>query len=218
MELFEKVLSIEIAPQVVNYNEEGERVVISDAIYHDQTVIADTPITKSKASLDRVLKVGNSKGVDKTIGLFLLSQQWEWFWDFVYYQNDVDTWEKWQPELDEEGEQLAEKPPAPIAPIRPPELTVEQYKASNPELFVSYNKKQGMDYNGVQLSLTEANQNGLTALQAGIILSEEVGGSMFPLNFNAETPSGNEKIPLNNLSEFKALALAFMAERQKFFR
>lgn len=79
-------------------------------------------------------------------------------------------------------------------------------------------KMLGIAYNGVNVSLTESNQNGLAAVMSGQNLAVEFGGSIFPLNFSAETATGFETITFATLVDFKAFALTFMSARQQFFQ
>lgn len=79
-------------------------------------------------------------------------------------------------------------------------------------------KFQGALINGEQISLTEENQNGMAAVMQGVNLAAELGANIFPLNFNAQTPTGFKLMTFEAAADFKAFCLTFMAERQKFFK
>ena len=209
MSLFEEEISILLPPSTPT----------EDAVYKEQTVIKRRPLTKVVADLNRVLSKGLPLGaVDSVIESVILGEQWKWFYEHVYYLNDLDTFNKQAPEVDSEGVKLDKQPVEPVEPIQPVILTVSEYKEQNSELFVSYDKVQGMQYGGHQVSLTESNQNGLTALQAAITMSDEIQETMFPFNFNAETANGNVMLPLMSITDFKSFAFQFMSARQQFFK
>lgn len=90
-------------------------------------------------------------------------------------------------------------------------------EAQEPKALSALKKRQGAKLNGKQVSLNESNQNGIAAVLTGLALADEVGANMFPMNFNAESPSGNVTIAFTDLASFKQFALQFMAERQAFF-
>jgi hypothetical protein len=78
-------------------------------------------------------------------------------------------------------------------------------------------KRQGKLIAGVQISLTEDNQNGIASVMQGADLAAEAGMSIFPLNFNAMTAAGEQMVTFADMAEFKAFALEFMAARQQYF-
>lgn len=79
-------------------------------------------------------------------------------------------------------------------------------------------KREGVVIAGNRVSLTEENQNGLAAVMQGVNLAGEMGANIFPLNFNAQTPTGFELIPFDSETAFKTFCLTFLAERQAFFQ
>lgn len=105
------------------------------------------------------------------------------------------------------------------APERP-EIAVDvaQFKFDNAELFDSYNKLLGAEINGYEISLTEANQNGLAAVLTGLNLAEELGSNVFPMKFKADTRTGAVDIPFDDLTAFKMFAAQFIVHRQAFFQ
>ena len=104
--------------------------------------------------------------------------------------------------------------------IERPEFVVDvaNFKTDNNSLFDSYNKTQGTEISGHQISLTEENQNGIASVLTGLNLASELGADMFPMNFKANTPSGTMMIPFTSLEDFKLFAAQFMSARQFFFK
>ncbi|REL32533.1 hypothetical protein [Thalassotalea euphylliae] len=94
---------------------------------------------------------------------------------------------------------------------------VEQWKLDNKSLMSSYLKRQGVKINDVFVSLTESQQNGIAAIKQGLDLAEKHGRTILPINFNAETPTGNQWIKFDTIDEFEMFALQFMAARQVFY-
>ena len=79
-------------------------------------------------------------------------------------------------------------------------------------------KVQGMDYNGVSVSLTEDNQNGISSVDGAIAKATKFGQSLYPLNFNARTANGTERIVFADQSSWDMFCLQFMQARQAFFQ
>ena len=104
---------------------------------------------------------------------------------------------------------------APERPIH--DVTVEQWKIENATLFNRYNKNQGAEISGHQISLNESNQNGIAAVLTGLNLAAAVGAEFTAFNFRAETAKGITDIPFNTLADFQNFALQFMGARQAFF-
>ncbi len=104
------------------------------------------------------------------------------------------------------------------APVRPAfTMTVEDFKTENAILFDSYNKKQGASINGATISLNESNQNGIAAVLTGLQLADKAGANIYPINFKAESASGDVVLPFANLPDFETFAMQFIAARQAFF-
>lgn len=78
-------------------------------------------------------------------------------------------------------------------------------------------KIEGMTFNGVKISLTEENQNGIAAVQVGLETSVRYGQNPTPMNFKAAGPEGATLITFATVAEFEAFGLQFMAARQAFF-
>ncbi len=121
---FLTTVEVLVSPQESTFNEELETmVVIKDAEYRTQTILAQRPETKTQADLDRVLRLGKPASVIERFKTMVdLGIAWDWCEDYILYLNDVDTWEKWESEeiLDEEGEVVGHtgQPPKPTEPVR----------------------------------------------------------------------------------------------------
>lgn len=182
------------------------------------------PETKSLADLERVISLGKPLSVvDKFTELYLLGEQWNWLEAYQAYLvelDEVNEHNESPPVIDtaEEGNDIyAEQKELPVEPIRPTLVIVDDFKADS-GLFTSYIKNLGAEINGVQVSLNEANQNGIASVLTGLNLATEVGANMFPLTFKAESSTGIVPIAFADLAEFKAFALTFMSQRQTFFK
>lgn len=79
-------------------------------------------------------------------------------------------------------------------------------------------KAVGLNFNGVNISLNESNQNGLAAIKTALDMAEKIGVDAFPINFNAETKSGIKSAAINDMSEFNDLFVQFFVARQQFFK
>ena len=79
-------------------------------------------------------------------------------------------------------------------------------------------KTQGVKYKSFDISLNEANQNGLSAIMSAENLAIEFESSIFPIKFKAETAGGFEMVELEDFAEFKSFALVFLSARQAFFK
>ena len=79
---------------------------------------------------------------------------------------------------------------------------------------MSYNKAQGMLFNGVKVSLNKTNQDGISALDGAQKLLTKKGSTIFPFTFMAETANGKRELPIADLEDFEAFAVQFIMERQ----
>jgi hypothetical protein len=199
---------------------------------NDQGEIVKLPRPEQKTliDIDRVIALNKPWAViDKFIALMIANNQWDWLDNHNQFIVDLEQTHEFNANLpvigisegDENGENgieiLAETKPLPLAPVRPPLITVEQFKANNPAVFAAHNKASGIVINGQQISLNERNQNGIASVLTGLSLADDVGADMFPLNFSAESPRGNSVFVFADLPQFKQFALQFMAARQAFF-
>jgi hypothetical protein len=145
--------------------------------------------------------------------------QWQWFDEYHKNLVNLDQVNAFNANLpvisqDENGDVLAEAKDLPTEPVRPTLLTVDEFKTANKVLFDSYNKKQGVEINGYQVSLNKDNSDGLVSIKAGYDL---VGDAIFPTNFIADNATGTVSIKLNDYEEFTNFALQFLAERNALF-
>jgi len=103
----------------------GEWVETKPAKYYTQTILAPRPETKSQSGLDRVIGLGKPQAViDKFTILVNLGIAWDYCDAYIYWLNDVDTWEKWETVItydeDEVETSRTEKPDEPTEPVRQP--------------------------------------------------------------------------------------------------
>ena len=103
------------------------------AQYKTQTILDTRPETKTQSDLDRVIGLGKSAKVREAFQAMVdLGNSWDWCYDYIYWLNDVDTYEKFIPEdiLDEEGEVIGQTSMEPVgsAPVRKASITLD-YKA-----------------------------------------------------------------------------------------
>ncbi len=131
LEDFLEVIDIEVSPREMEWvdNEDGgEWVETKPAEYRSQTVLREPNTdTKSQSDLARVMQLGKPTRVINTIiNLVNITTAWDWAYDYIYYLNDMDTWNKWETEItyDDDGNELyrTEQPPEPTEPIRPADI------------------------------------------------------------------------------------------------
>lgn len=110
----------------------------------------------------------------------------------------------------------AEPKPLPIEPVRPEVRTVEQVLEPYEHKIA---KLKGIAFKGMDISLSESNQNGLSALKSAFDLAAEFGAGdqFFPIKFNAETLTGNQVVELADEAEFKQFGLQFIMARKAYF-
>lgn len=109
-----------------------------------------------------------------------------------------------------------EPKPLPIEPLRPEVRTVEQVLAPYQRKLA---KMAGIEVKGISVSLSESNQNGLSALKSAFDLATEfdAGDQFFPIKFNAETATGEQVVELVDEAEFKQFGLQFIMARKAYF-
>ncbi|URQ87738.1 hypothetical protein J8Z28_07815 [Pseudoalteromonas sp. SCSIO 43088] len=177
------------------------------------------PIAKNIPDLISKGKIDN---LDMFAELHAQILQWDWAELYLNYLIDLIEIEDHNENLpvpyeNEEGEVISVQPlPLPEAPERPPLMTptevLEPYQKH-------INKLIGIEFKGVQVSLNESNQNGLSALKSALELAKELGSEneFFPVNFNAETRQGVKVLTLVDEAEFKNFGLQFVMARKAFF-
>ena len=82
----------------------------------------------------------------------------------------------------------------------------------------SSDKMNGINFGGVDISLNEPNQNGLSAIKTALEMAASIGVDAFPLNFSAETADGDKSVAINDIDEFNDLFVQFFIARQQFFK
>lgn len=186
-----------------------------------EIVTLSRPEQKSLTDVKRVITLGKPKSViDKFIELMLVSEQWQWLDEYNVHLAELKRVILFNANLpvistDENGDDVLAAPKAlPTEPIRPALLTVDEFKDTNKALFDSYNKKQGIEINGYQVSLNKDNSDGLVSIKAGYELA---GAAIFPTNFIADNASGTVSIRLDSFDEFTSFALQFLAARNALF-
>lgn len=109
-----------------------------------------------------------------------------------------------------------EPKPLPIEPLRPEVRTVDQVLAPYQRKLA---KMAGIEVKGISVSLSESNQNGLSALKSAFDLATEfdAGDQFFPIKFNAETATGEQVVELVDEAEFKQFGLQFIMARKAYF-
>ncbi|WP_217874279.1 hypothetical protein [Pseudoalteromonas shioyasakiensis] len=177
------------------------------------------PIAKN---IPELISKGKIDNLDMFAELHAQILQWDWAELYLNYLIDLIEIEEHNANLPEpyendEGEVINVQPlPLPEAPERPPLMTptevLEPYQKH-------INKLIGIEFKGVQVSLNESNQNGLSALKSALELAKEFESEneFFPVNFNAETRQGVKVLTLVDEAEFKNFGLQFVMARKAFF-
>lgn len=181
--------------------------------------------TKVLEDLIRLVEAGKPQHVIDKFTQYILNNEHkvfhEAFLEYLVVLEEVTEYNENLPVVgeDEDGDPIyADPKEIPVPPVGPPETTVAEFQADNAELFGTYNKSVGADINGVMVSLTEENQNGIASVLKGVELATKYSQNIYPLNFKASTQDGTESIIFNTQGEFEMFALQFMAARQAFFR
>ncbi|MBB1434537.1 hypothetical protein H5201_09475 [Pseudoalteromonas sp. SG43-6] len=177
------------------------------------------PIVKDLAQL---IAKGKVEHIEKFAEIAAQGEQWQWaqsYYDYLVELNQVNEYNANLPEpvANEDGTITTVDPrPEPAAPERPAVQTVEQVLAPHQR---KIDKLCGIKFKGINISLSETNQNGLSALKSALELAKEfnVEEQFFPINFNAETCKGVEVLELLNETEFKQFGLDFILARKAFF-
>ncbi|WP_339140508.1 hypothetical protein [Pseudoalteromonas galatheae] len=177
------------------------------------------PIGKDIAELVAKGKVAH---VERFANIQSQQEQWDWAKSYLDYLVELEVVQQYNAELpettqDAEGNEVPNEPkPLPVAPERPAVRTTEEVLSP---YMLAIEKLRGVTFKGVNVSLNEANQNGLSALKSALDLAIEFGAEeqFFPVNFNAETSQGVQVLPLDNAKEFKQFGLEFVLSRRRFF-
>ncbi|TVU79597.1 hypothetical protein FQP85_23200 [Pseudoalteromonas neustonica] len=181
--------------------------------------LAQGPIVNDLAQL---IAKGKVEHIEKFAEIVAQGEQWKWaqsYYDYLVELNRVNEYNANLPEpvANEDGTITTVDPlKSPTAPERPAVQTVEQVLAPYQR---KIDKLCGIKFKGINISLSETNQNGLSALKSALELAKEfnVEEQFFPINFNAETCKGVEVVELLNETEFKQFGLDFILARKAFF-
>lgn len=181
------------------------------------------PDTKTEQDIERLISLGKPMAVINVFAeLVSLGEQWDWaqsYFDYLVELNAVNEYNTNLPEPIENDDgtttEVASKP-LPIEPLRPEVRTVEQVLAPYERKLT---KMAGIEVKGVNVSLNETNQNGLSALKSAFDLATEfdAGDQFFPIKFNAETATGEQVVELVDEAEFKQFGLQFIMARKAYF-
>lgn len=186
---------------------------------HGLPTLKQGPIVKDLAQL---IAKGKVENIELFAEIAAQGEQWDWardYYDYLVELNHVTEYNANLPEpvANEDGTLTEVEPlPEPTAPERPALKTVEQVLEPYAK---QIEKLQGIEFKNVHVSLTETNQNGLSALKSALELAKEfeVDNQFFPVNFNAETCKGVEVLELLDETEFKQFGLDFIMARKAFF-
>jgi len=100
---------------------------------------------------------------------------------------------------------------------RPLPETFADWQALKTPEYLSNQKLNGFDYNGVQVSLNLTNQSGIVDLKVFEDYAKAAGGTIFPFNFKADTPDGNAIIPFTDEASFLDFVNEFSTRRVNLF-
>ena len=172
--------------------------------------------------LSQLIAKGKVEHIEKFAEIAAQGEQWQWarsYYEYLVELNRVNEYNANLPEpvANDDGSLTEVEPlPEPTAPERPAVQTVEQVLAPYQR---KIDKLCGIKFKGINISLSETNQNGLSALKSALELAKEfnVEEQFFPINFNAETCKGVEVLELLNETEFKQFGLDFILARKAFF-
>jgi len=181
------------------------------------------PDTKTEQDIERLISLGKPMTVvNKFAELVVLGEQWDWAQSYFGYLVELNKVTEYNANLPEPIENddgtttEVEPKPLPIEPLRPEVRTVEQVLAPYQRKLT---KMAGIEIKGVNVSLNETNQNGLSALKSAFDLATEFDAQaqFFPIKFNAETATGEQVVELVDEAEFKQFGLQFILARKSYF-
>lgn len=177
------------------------------------------PIVKDLAQL---IAKGKVENIEIFAEIAAQGEQWQWAQNYFNYLVELAEINEYnanlpEPVANDDGTITTTEPlPLPTAPERPAVQTVEQVLAPHQR---KIDKLWGIEFKGINVSLCETNQSGLSALKSALELAKEFGveDQFFPINFNAETCKGVEVLELLSETEFKQFGLDFILARKAFF-
>lgn len=181
------------------------------------------PDTKTEQDIELLILLSKPMTVVNMFAeLVSLGEQWDWAQDYFDYLVELDKVNEYNANLPEPIENddgttaEVEPKPLPTEPLRPEVRTVEQVLAPYQRKLT---KMAGIEIKGVNVSLNETNQNGLSALKSAFDLATEFDAQaqFFPIKFNAETATGEQVVELVDEAEFKQFGLQFILARKAYF-
>lgn len=181
------------------------------------------PDTKTEQDIERLISLGKPMTVINVFAeLVSLGEQWNWAQEYLDYLTKLNEANEHnanlpEPIANDDGTVTEVEPkPLPIEPLRPEVRTVEHVLAPYQR---KLSKMVGIEIKGVNVSLNETNQNGLSALKSAFDLATEFDaqGQFFPIKFNAETATGEQVVELVDEAEFKQFGLQFILARKSYF-
>lgn len=181
------------------------------------------PDTKTEQDIERLISLGKPMAVINVFAeLASLGEQWDWAQSYLGYLVELNKVNEYNanlsdPVANEDGTITYPEPkPLSIEPLRPEVRAVEQVLAPYQR---KLSKMVGIEIKGVNVSLNETNQNGLSALKSAFDLATEFDaqGQFFPIKFNAETATGEQVVELADEAEFKQFGLQFILARKSYF-
>lgn len=186
---------------------------------HGFPKLKQAPVVKDLAQL---IAKGKVEHIETFAGLVAQGEQWQWAQSYFNYLVELAAINEYnnnlpEPVTNDDGSLTEAEPlPEPTAPERPALKTVEQVLEPYAR---QIDKLRGIEFKNIHVSLTETNQNGLSALKSALELAKEfeVDEQFFPIKFNAETCEGEEVVELLNETEFKQFGLDFIMARKAFF-
>ncbi|WP_062564152.1 hypothetical protein [Pseudoalteromonas shioyasakiensis] len=200
-------------------NEDGIEPLLNNGLPE----LKPRPDTKFISELEHLIATGANLEITTLFAeLVSLGEQWDWaerYYDYLVELNKVEQYNANLPDPipTEEGALIEAEPKAmPTEPLRPAVRTVDNVLEPYQKQIM---KIQGIEFKGIDVSLNESNQNGLSALKSALEIAKEfeVDDEFFPINFNAETCDGTQVLTLVDEAEFKEFGLQFIMARKAFF-
>lgn len=181
------------------------------------------PDTKTTQDIERLIALNKPvEVINKFAELVCLGEQWDWaqsYQNYLVEKYEVEQYNANLPEPIENDEGELVEPTKMEMPAEPGDLQ----EVSVNDVLAPYqskiNKAIGIGFKGINVSLTEANQNGLSALKSALDLAVEFGvkEQFFPINFNADTAKGTQIVKLLDEDEFKQFGFNFIIARKTLF-
>ena len=147
--------------------------------------------------------------------------QLEWLASVVTIQEHNDAEELLEGtntgKVDENEDAILYAPEYQSYPERPLPETFAEWQALKTPEYLSNQKLNGFNYNGVQVSLNLTNQSGIVDLKVFEDYAQAAGGTIFPFNFKADTPTGTDIIAFTDEAAFLDFVNEFSSRRVALF-